>query len=71
MAVPEHCRETCTIPTEDIVNLSDAAVAQVMIPVDDFERGIAFYRDVLGIPFFFAAQPMMAFFGSGAVRAGG
>ncbi len=50
------------------VNLSDAAVAQVMIPVDDFERGIAFYRDVLGIPFLFAAPPMMAFFKSGAVR---
>ena len=50
------------------MNLSDAAVAQVMIPVDDFERGIAFYRDVLGIPFLFAAPPMMAFFQSGAVR---
>jgi methylmalonyl-CoA/ethylmalonyl-CoA epimerase len=50
------------------VNLSDAAVAQVMIPVDDFERGIAFYRDVLGIPFLFSAPPMMAFFKSGAVR---
>lgn len=50
------------------MNLSDAAVAQVMIPVDDFERGIAFYRDVLGIPFLFAAPPMMAFFKSGAVR---
>jgi len=53
---------------EVIVNLSDAAVAQVMIPVDDFERGVAFYRDVLGIPFLFAAPPMMAFFKSGAVR---
>ncbi len=50
------------------MNLSDAAVTQVMIPVDDFERGIAFYRDVLGIPFLFAAPPMMAFFKSGAVR---
>jgi len=50
------------------MNLSEAAVAQVMIPVDDFERGVAFYRDVLGIPFLFAAPPMMAFFQSGAVR---
>jgi len=50
------------------MNLSDAAVAQVMIPVDDFERGVAFYRDVLGIPFLFATPPMMAFFKSGAVR---
>ena len=50
------------------MNLSDAAITQVMIPVDDFERGIAFYRDVLGIPLLFTAPPMMAFFRSGAVR---
>ena len=50
------------------MNLSDAAVTQVMIPVDDFERAIAFYRDVLGIPLLFTAPPMMAFFKSGAVR---
>ena len=53
---------------EAIVNLSDAAVTQVMIPVDDFERGVAFYRDVLGIPLLFTAPPMMAFFRSGPVR---
>ena len=40
------------------MNLSDAAVAQVMIPVDDFERGIAFYRDALGIPLLFTAPRM-------------
>ena len=50
------------------MNLSKAAISQVMIPVDDFERGVAFYRVVLGIPFLFAAPPMMAFFQSGAVR---
>jgi catechol 2,3-dioxygenase-like lactoylglutathione lyase family enzyme len=32
------------------MNLSDATVAQVLIPVEDFERGTAFYRDTLGIP---------------------
>jgi len=41
---------------EAMVNLSDAAVTQVMIPVDDFERGVAFYRDVLGIPLLFMAE---------------
>jgi hypothetical protein len=69
IAIPEstgHARRA--MRTETTVNLSDAAVAQVMIPVDDFERGIAFYRDVLGIPFLFSAPPMMAFFKSGAVR---
>ena len=36
------------------MNLSDAAVTQVTIPVDDSARGIAFYRVVLGILVLFA-----------------
>lgn len=50
------------------MNLSDATIGQVLIPVDDFERGVAFYRDTLGLPFLFAAPPQMAFFMCGAVR---
>ena len=50
------------------MNLADATVSQLLIPIDDFERGIAFYRDVLGLPFLFAAPPQMAFFQCGAVR---
>ena len=50
------------------MNLSNAKVAQLLIPVDDFDKGIAFYRDVLGIPFLFAAPPQMAFFNCGGVR---
>ena len=50
------------------MNLADAKVAQLLIPVEDFERGVAFYRDVLGIPFLFAAPPQMAFFNCGGVR---
>jgi predicted enzyme related to lactoylglutathione lyase len=50
------------------MNLSDATVAQLLLPVDDFERGVAFYRDVLGFPFLFAAPPQMAFFMCGGVR---
>ena len=50
------------------MNLSNASVAQLMIPVEDFDRGISFYRDVLGIPFLFAAPPQMAFFMCGTVR---
>jgi methylmalonyl-CoA/ethylmalonyl-CoA epimerase len=50
------------------MNLADASIAQIMIPVDDFDRGVAFYRDVLGFPFLFAAPPQMAFFLCGAVR---
>ena len=37
------------------MNLVDAKIGQLLIPVEDFERGIAFYRDVLGIPFLFQA----------------
>lgn len=33
------------------MDLSDATVGQVLIPVDDLDRAIAFYRDVLGLRF--------------------
>lgn len=36
--------------------------------MEDFEKGVAFYRDVLGIPFLFAAPPQMAFFDCGGIR---
>ena len=35
------------VRTEAMVNLSDAALAQLTIPVDDFERRVAFYRAAL------------------------
>jgi methylmalonyl-CoA/ethylmalonyl-CoA epimerase len=50
------------------VSLANASVGQLLIPVDDFDRGVAFYRDVLGLPFLFAAPPQMAFFQCGTVR---
>jgi predicted enzyme related to lactoylglutathione lyase len=50
------------------MNLANAKVAQLMIPVDNFEKGLAFYRDVLGVPLLFAAPPQMAFFNCGGVR---
>src|SRR5262249_60870909 len=50
------------------MNLADATVTQLLIPVDEFERGVSFYRDVLGIPLLFSASPQMAFFQCGAVR---
>ncbi|SHH29513.1 VOC family protein [Massilia sp. CF038] len=50
------------------MNLSNATIGQLMLPVADLERGIAFYRDVLGLPFLFAAPPQMAFFQCGALR---
>ena len=50
------------------MNLVDATVTQLLIPIEDFARGVAFYRDVLGLPLLFAAPPQMAFFQCGAVR---
>jgi hypothetical protein len=50
------------------MNLADATVTQLLIPIEDFERGVSFYRDVLGIPLFFSAPPQMAFFQCGGVR---
>jgi predicted enzyme related to lactoylglutathione lyase len=50
------------------MNLSDATVGQLLVPIDDFERGVAFYRDVLGLPLMFAASPQMAFFTCGPIR---
>jgi methylmalonyl-CoA/ethylmalonyl-CoA epimerase len=50
------------------MTLADAKVAQLLVPIDDFEKGVAFYKDVLGLPFLFAAPPQMAFFNCGGVR---
>jgi len=50
------------------MNLANAKVAQLLVPIDDFDRGVAFYRDTLGIPFLFSAPPQMAFFDCGGVR---
>jgi predicted enzyme related to lactoylglutathione lyase len=50
------------------MNLANATIAQVLIPVEDFEKGVAFYRDVLGVPLLFTAPPQMAFFDCGGVR---
>lgn len=44
-------------------------IGQIHVSVTDVERSIAFYRDVLGLPFLFQVpgQPM-AFFDCGGVR---
>jgi methylmalonyl-CoA/ethylmalonyl-CoA epimerase len=51
-----------------MMDLANATIAQLMIPVENFDRGVSFYRDILGIPFLFAAPPQMAFFMCGSVR---
>src|SRR5437763_9345757 len=50
------------------MDLSDATVGQILIPVEDLDRAIAFYRDTLGLRFLFSAPPQMSFFQAGTVR---
>ena len=50
------------------MDLSEATVGQILIPVENLERGIAFYRDTLGLRFLFSAPPQMSFFQAGNVR---
>ena len=41
---------------------------QVSMRAHDVERAVRFYRDVLGLPFLFAAPPRLAFFDCDGVR---
>lgn len=50
------------------MDLSQATVGQLLIPVEDLDRAIGFYRDVLGLQFLFSAPPQMSFFRCGNVR---
>ena len=50
------------------VDLASATVGQLLIPVTDLRRAIAFYRDTLGLRFLFEAPPQMSFFQAGSVR---
>lgn len=43
-------------------------IGQIGLPVADVERAVAFYRDVLGMRFLFAAPPGLGFFDCGGVR---
>lgn len=47
---------------------SRASVGQSMVPVPDVAHAVQYYRDVLGLPFLFAAPPQTAFFQCGDVR---
>jgi methylmalonyl-CoA/ethylmalonyl-CoA epimerase len=50
------------------MNLLEATIAQILIPVDDLDRSITFYRDTLGLRFLFSAPPQMTFYQCGTVR---
>ena len=48
--------------------VSPGSVGQVAVPVGNVERATAFYREVLGLEFLFAAPPELAFFRCGEIR---
>ena len=50
------------------MDLSRARVGQLLIPVEELDRAVSFYRDVLGLEFLFSAPPQMSFFMCGNVR---
>ena len=49
------------------VDLNLRGLFQVNVPVQDIERAVVFYRDVLGLPLH-ARRDGLAFFSAGAVR---
>ncbi len=49
-------------------DLADATVGQLLIPVENLERAITYYRDTLGLRYLFSAPPQMSFFQAGEVR---
>lgn len=45
-----------------------SGIGQIAVNVHDMDRAVAFYRDVVGLPFLFQAGPNLAFFLCGNVR---
>ena len=43
-------------------------IGQIAISVQDVEKAVAFYRDILGLKLLFQAPPGLAFFDCGGVR---
>jgi predicted enzyme related to lactoylglutathione lyase len=45
-----------------------STIGQIAVPVQDLDRAVEFYRDVLGLPLLFQAPPGLAFFDAGGIR---
>jgi catechol 2,3-dioxygenase-like lactoylglutathione lyase family enzyme len=43
-------------------------IGQIAITVSDVDAALAFYRDILGLPFLFRPAPNLAFLDSGGIR---
>ena len=59
---------TAAAPTYTAAPVAPERIGQIAVLVQDVERATAFYRDVLGLRFLFAASPGLAFFDCGGVR---
>jgi methylmalonyl-CoA/ethylmalonyl-CoA epimerase len=51
-----------------MTGLGQSRIGQIAIVCQDVARATAFYRDVLGLRFLFAAGPTLSFFDCGGVR---
>lgn len=50
------------------MDLANASIGQLLIPVANLEPAVTFYRDILGLQYLFTAPPQMAFFRCGDIR---
>ncbi len=48
------------------LQLSD--IGQIALTINDLDKSVAFYRDVLGLKHLFSAPPGLAFFACGSIR---
>ncbi|MGH7618293.1 MAG: VOC family protein, partial [Gemmatimonadaceae bacterium] len=51
-----------------MTDLGQSRIRQIAIVCKDVARATAFYRDVLGVRFLFAAGPTLSFFDCGGIR---
>lgn len=50
------------------MNTTISSIGQIAITVSDVNKALAFYRDILGLPFLFSPSPQLAFLMAGDVR---
>jgi methylmalonyl-CoA/ethylmalonyl-CoA epimerase len=66
--MPPEAEHAASEPAADPSLPGIRRVGQIAVPIDNLDRAVAFYRDVLGLTFLFQAPPGLAFFDCGGVR---
>jgi methylmalonyl-CoA/ethylmalonyl-CoA epimerase len=54
--------------TSSIAPVAVQRIGQIAVPVQDLDRAVTFYAEVLGLPLLFRSPPGLAFFDCGGVR---